>query len=456
MSIIRTVKREQFLVVHMATVEDTSIDLDCKGLHVYLLGKPNNWEVNVKHIMREFRVGRKKVYRILNDLIAAGYCKRVQDRTHGAFDSCTYEIYETKQQNEHASPCDPQGHTVPTEPCARKGDAAQSPINSGIDGDLSVSGGAQKEPCAPEGHAVRGVQNGSSATSDQDVSQQSSTVCPLGVYPSGAHITNNKYITNKPLSHNSVVSDRSQRQEVTGGGGEREKLSVEKNNNPQSLPGKPPEHDQQPPEQPRLPAPQAQPVASSKAEPATLSPEQAHREAFEAAAPDRQAIGEPPHGVVKPIRGESFCPPGWVSDLWHDWVEHRESLKPYSEIQKFFDCGYLANFIKAGWGQAEVLENSIARGFLRLHPPCAPGKEKETLAARQRLTEQNKTESNGKGAGVGENDVQEKIRELRQSIRGYNDTLRLMNPDAPAAQERRALVKSLEEQLKSLGGTQCS
>lgn len=68
---------------------------------VYLLSKPDHWEVRVEDLLARTRnclgkrSGRDKVYGILNELQMAGYVVRQYDRQGGTFKGVTYEVSET-------------------------------------------------------------------------------------------------------------------------------------------------------------------------------------------------------------------------------------------------------------------------------------------------------------------------------------------------------------------------
>ncbi len=95
MSIIRVEKREQYVVINMDTAADTSISWEAKGLHMYLLSRPDNWKVYVDHLASIGVGGEKKIRRMLNELILRGYVERHSIRETGKFLSWEYIVYET-------------------------------------------------------------------------------------------------------------------------------------------------------------------------------------------------------------------------------------------------------------------------------------------------------------------------------------------------------------------------
>jgi hypothetical protein len=76
--------RRNFTIVSNPTITDSRLSWEARGLLVYLLSKPDHWKVNVKHLISESpSAGREKIYRILNELEAAGYITQEQTRCEG-------------------------------------------------------------------------------------------------------------------------------------------------------------------------------------------------------------------------------------------------------------------------------------------------------------------------------------------------------------------------------------
>jgi hypothetical protein len=100
-SIIRAVRKTQFYVLPTTTIEDNRLSWEARGMLVYLLSKPDHWEVRVEDLLARTRnclgkrSGRDKVYGILKELQMAGYVVRQYDRVGGSFKGMTYEVSET-------------------------------------------------------------------------------------------------------------------------------------------------------------------------------------------------------------------------------------------------------------------------------------------------------------------------------------------------------------------------
>ena len=74
MSIIRVERKSQpYTMIANATLQDTSISLEARGLLTYLLSKPDTWAVVVTWLQEEMGVGRVKLNRIVKELENAGY-----------------------------------------------------------------------------------------------------------------------------------------------------------------------------------------------------------------------------------------------------------------------------------------------------------------------------------------------------------------------------------------------
>ena len=92
MPIIRTNHTTNFTVIPNAVTNDAPLSLEAIGLWEYLISKPETWKFNAGAIKRKFGIGLNKVYRIMRELIQAGYAfyKRTQS-------ACEWFIYDTPQ-----------------------------------------------------------------------------------------------------------------------------------------------------------------------------------------------------------------------------------------------------------------------------------------------------------------------------------------------------------------------
>jgi hypothetical protein len=69
-------KRLRFTIISNMPIEDGRLSSESLGLLTYLLSKPDNWEVSIRHLPSEKWAGVDKVRKMLRELADTGYCKR--------------------------------------------------------------------------------------------------------------------------------------------------------------------------------------------------------------------------------------------------------------------------------------------------------------------------------------------------------------------------------------------
>ena len=100
MSIIRGERpQSNYYVLSRNISEDKRLGWAARGLLVYLLGKPDHWKVSVAALVNETaeagtKSGRDTVYKLLNELIDAGYIERRQVSNDGKFGGIDYIVCE--------------------------------------------------------------------------------------------------------------------------------------------------------------------------------------------------------------------------------------------------------------------------------------------------------------------------------------------------------------------------
>ena len=99
MSIVRVSKRDNpFVQIDKTSLDDVRLSWKAKGLLAYLLSKPDDWEVRLKHLEKQSKDGRDSVATGMKELIECGYCQRSEKRLHdedGLFTGFEYTVYET-------------------------------------------------------------------------------------------------------------------------------------------------------------------------------------------------------------------------------------------------------------------------------------------------------------------------------------------------------------------------
>lgn len=94
-TIIRNGDRKQYAVIDHRTTEDARLTARALGLLAYLLGKPNNWQVQPSDLARRFGVGRDYIYAGLKELREAGYAARQPIREGNRIVRWEMVIYES-------------------------------------------------------------------------------------------------------------------------------------------------------------------------------------------------------------------------------------------------------------------------------------------------------------------------------------------------------------------------
>lgn len=79
--------------------QDSSLSFQARGLLLYVLSKPRNWNGKSSDLQREGNLKEKALKTILDELIEKRYITRVQFRVKGKF-NCRLEVFEEPGLNE--------------------------------------------------------------------------------------------------------------------------------------------------------------------------------------------------------------------------------------------------------------------------------------------------------------------------------------------------------------------
>ena len=96
MSVLRIKHQKDYVVIHKSALEDPNLSFKAKGLWAYCMSRPDDWEFHVSHLKTVSQDGKAAIYSAINELISCGYCRRIQTRNGGKFDSYDYEVHEIK------------------------------------------------------------------------------------------------------------------------------------------------------------------------------------------------------------------------------------------------------------------------------------------------------------------------------------------------------------------------
>lgn len=125
MTVVRRRHNARFASLPNAIWEDPRISIEAKGTLGYLLSRPHNWNVRPQQVGQVLDIGKDRLQRIFQELIAAGYVTREQtrDESTGSFGSMEYVVRDEPDtgvaslpQPENPQPANPQ----PVNPAAYK------------------------------------------------------------------------------------------------------------------------------------------------------------------------------------------------------------------------------------------------------------------------------------------------------------------------------------------------
>jgi hypothetical protein len=142
MSIIRVhKKRGRYLVADAEVFEDKTLSFGARGLMAYLLTKPDNWEVRMKHLISASPARKVAIQRMMKELKKAGYMERHQenDPATGRFITIT-EVFETKalKNDRDAADIPIKSATTLSNLQENQQSAAETPIYGGTGGTATT------------------------------------------------------------------------------------------------------------------------------------------------------------------------------------------------------------------------------------------------------------------------------------------------------------------------------
>lgn len=123
MSIVRGPRPDsEFYILDKSISEDPRLGWGARGLLIFLLGKPDHWEVSIAHLVKQTenagrRSGRDQIYGFLKELELAGYIhKRPKRGEAGAFAGTEYVVTEQPRYTENPDPVPLPENPEPAQP----------------------------------------------------------------------------------------------------------------------------------------------------------------------------------------------------------------------------------------------------------------------------------------------------------------------------------------------------
>jgi len=126
-TVFRIRKTSNYVSISRFTLEDKRLSWEARGLHAFLLAKPDDWKTCIAHLIKCSPAGRDKTRRVLKELIAHSYIVKTEQRSqHGHFSSPQYIVYESPCD----TPFDTPIHPKPENPSTVKPPSVKpSPLN---------------------------------------------------------------------------------------------------------------------------------------------------------------------------------------------------------------------------------------------------------------------------------------------------------------------------------------
>lgn len=111
MSIIRSYhdKKHPYVMASKASAWDPNLDLDCVGLWLRILTRPDDWTIRITELAKVCKCDKKKIYRIINILIKEGYAYKQQPKDKdNKFEKVEYIVFEKKMTQDEIKEMFPQ------------------------------------------------------------------------------------------------------------------------------------------------------------------------------------------------------------------------------------------------------------------------------------------------------------------------------------------------------------
>lgn len=103
-------KNNPHLILNKNTFCDVSLKLDTQALLIRLLCNVDDEEMTISHLAKVNGIGRDKLYRMLKELVEAGYAYCYQSRTpNGMNEPYTWIIFETPKTTDQIQKMVPLG-----------------------------------------------------------------------------------------------------------------------------------------------------------------------------------------------------------------------------------------------------------------------------------------------------------------------------------------------------------
>ena len=101
MAIIKVLKRENpYIQIDKIEVDDSNLSWEATGLLTYLIGRPNNWKINIAHLASVKKNKETSTRNALLELRKAKYCHYFEVRKSGKIVETFYLVFEVPTEYE--------------------------------------------------------------------------------------------------------------------------------------------------------------------------------------------------------------------------------------------------------------------------------------------------------------------------------------------------------------------
>jgi len=108
-TVFRVRKTSNYVSISRFTLEDKRLSWEARGLHAFLLAKPDDWQTCIAHLIKCSPAGRDKTRRVIKELITNSYIVKNEQRSQqGHFSSPQYIVYESPHCTFSGNPSQPK------------------------------------------------------------------------------------------------------------------------------------------------------------------------------------------------------------------------------------------------------------------------------------------------------------------------------------------------------------
>lgn len=102
---LKVIRNQKYTTVNLTAVEDRCLSWKAKGLHLYLLSRPDAWELRYNDLVTRSKGSIYSIRSAIKELVSAGYLKIVRKRAStGRWEGREWIVSEKAQKGKIDSP----------------------------------------------------------------------------------------------------------------------------------------------------------------------------------------------------------------------------------------------------------------------------------------------------------------------------------------------------------------